>query len=508
MYLGSGGGGGAGGDGAGRDGAAGGDGAGIVYIGASTITIAGNINVKGSAGATSATAGGGHGGGGSGGAVGLYGATVTLGSSLVDATGGAGIAAGTNLAGSGGGGIGTIYVGYSSSTGSTNPAGTTAALPVFSSLATEQTQSSDTLPTNAVLAYWRMDEGYSTSVLDGYANTYTGTRSGSTLPAWKTEDLCYRGKCLYFDGSTSYVSVASSISGIKSISLWVKPISVSSAALIDLNGTARITVSSGTISTTGLSSAIVYVDGKVSSTLVANQWQNVVVTFQNTTGSAFKMGNYSSTYLNGFMDEIKLYNYTRTAAQAKADANGGGETVGQNQVYLSQNLLAYWALNESSGNAADSSGNALTLTNNGTTTYTNGRFENASTHNGSSQYLSTATTVSGVKTVTFWARPSSTTDNYINLIASTAYITSSSGVVSATGFTAPKIYVNGQLNGLVVASQWNHIVVTSDTGLSVSAFEAGRANGSYLSNTSKLDDIRLYGRAFSAFDVSGLYGYL
>lgn len=43
---------------------------------------------------------------------------------------------------------------------------------------------------------------------------------------------------------------------------------------------------------------------------------------------------------------------------------------------LIDNVLAYWKLDESSGNAADSSGNGYTLTNNGSTSYGTGKINN------------------------------------------------------------------------------------------------------------------------------------
>jgi len=173
---------------------------------------------------------------------------------------------------------------------------------------------------------------------------------------------------------------------------------------------------------------------------------------------------------------------------------------------LSNGLNGYWKLDESSGNASDSSGNGLTLTNNAITTYTPGKFANAGNFvAASSQFLSTATTISGVKTVSFWTNNASTTDEYINLIASTAYITSSSGTVSATGFTSPTIYVNGVINGTLTASVWNHVVITTNTGINANAFEVGRGNGSY--NNGKIDDVRTYNRALSNNEVSQLYNW-
>ena len=41
-----------------------------------------------------------------------------------------------------------------------------------------------------------------------YSNGPEGTLAGSTKPTWQTEDQCISGKCLYFNGTTSYVLAA------------------------------------------------------------------------------------------------------------------------------------------------------------------------------------------------------------------------------------------------------------------------------------------------------------
>jgi hypothetical protein len=66
----------------------------------------------------------------------------------------------------------------------------------------------------------------------------------------------------------------------------------------------------------------------------------------------------------GFIDEVKIYPYARTADQIKADyqkistARGASASFGPDQSYLSNGLVGYWKMDETSGtNVADSSGN-------------------------------------------------------------------------------------------------------------------------------------------------------
>ncbi len=345
-------------------------------------------------------------------------------------------------------------------------------------------------------------------------------QSGRFAPVWPNDDT--QSLLSNYSNSVtitpvSAVKLASTISGVRSVAFWVKPNAFTSTTpLVDINGTAKITTnSSGVITASGFTT--IYVNGQVGTTISANTWNYVVATHgSDISASAVKVGTVGTNYLVGFADEVKLYTSEITAAQVKANYISRGNPEGVAQVLgantqnmpaaLSNGLVGYWKLDESSGNAADSSGNSLTLTNNNTTAYAAGKFGNSASFTAASlMYLSTATAISGVKTVSFWTNNASTTDEYINLIASTAYITSSSGTVSATGFTAPTIYVNGVINGTLTASTWNQVVITSETGINATAFEVGRGNGSY--NNGKIDGVRLYNRTLSNSDVSQLYNW-
>jgi hypothetical protein len=62
---------------------------------------------------------------------------------------------------------------------------------------------------------------------------------------------------------------------------------------------------------------------------------------------------------------------------------------------LTTNLVAYWKLDEASGNASDATGNGNTLTNNGGASYSTGKINNGlGTLNGSSQNLQMGSPVS------------------------------------------------------------------------------------------------------------------
>lgn len=366
----------------------------------------------------------------------------------------------------------------------------------------------------APISYWKFDDATGTTANDS-EGSYTGTLTGSTLPSWQQNSQCVINNCLSFPGGTSgSVTVSATVPGVKSVSFWVRSAS-SSAALVDLNAAdASIIATNGVVSAPNITSPTIYVNGIAGGAFVANQWNFVTVTTASgISASVIKIGNVKGDYLAGYIDDVKFYDYQRSAGQVKSGFNSRGSSVAGASVLgaytnsvLSNGLSGYWKFDESSGNASDSSGNSLTLTNNNTTPYNTGKFANAPTFNGSNMYFNTSTSISGLYTVAFWVNPASTTDNFINL-ASGVYINASSGTISATGFTNPTIYVNGVVSSTIASGSWQHVVVTSTTPITANAFEVGRANGSYAANNSQIDDLRVYNRTFSGSDVSLLYNW-
>ena len=148
--------------------------------------------------------------------------------------------------------------------------------------------------------------------LDKDGNVHLGSNTVKDVQFYdRTKDqISY---ALDFDNSNDYVAVGTGPTSVKTVEFWVNPNSTTTE-FIDLNGSAYINVSSGTIGTTGFTSPTVYVDGAVSSTVVANKWQHIAVT--TATGlnaTALNFGKRSTSYLNGIMDEVALYSAALTA---------------------------------------------------------------------------------------------------------------------------------------------------------------------------------------------------
>jgi len=109
-----------------------------------------------------------------------------------------------------------------------------------------------------------------------YDNTTTCLAAGTATPTLTSGTARYSGSksALSFDSTSDYVTTGNIGSGIKTVEFWVYPTSTTNY-FVDLNGSAYISASGGTVSATGFTSPTIYVNGAVSSTITANTWQHI-----------------------------------------------------------------------------------------------------------------------------------------------------------------------------------------------------------------------------------------
>ncbi len=411
------------------------------------------------------------------------------------------------------------------------------------------------------IAYWKFDDATGTTAQDTTTTNADATLTGSPLPTWQTEDMCISGKCVYFGGSSSKATVATSVPGVQTVAFWVRPTAVTTVGLMDFDGgTHKISVSSGTISATGFTSPTIYVNGIVSSTLTTNQWQFVeITTGTGFTGSAIKMGFDNTNYLTGFMDDVKIYPYARSAAQVAADYNsrGNNEGVGasfggDNQRALSNGLVGYWKMDENTGTTiSDSSGNSNTSSAfTGNTAFTTGKFGYGLTFDGADDVVripeSTSTDLGATTdsyTVAIWFKTtqdvgafstgsllvkngagSSTSPFFLGL-----YGDETVNLVIGDGTHSPEIgsgttYNDGSWHQAVgvrdVGTDKIYLYIdgvlknsTADTTTATTAnnddISIGNGGASYVGDdfNGQTDSARIYNRALSSADVAALYNF-
>lgn len=438
-------------------------------------------------------------------------------------------------------------------------------------------------------AYWSFDEGYGTTAYDYTSSGKNGTLTGMSatpLPTsgWQTDDKCISGKCLAFDGTNDYVGTGTTSLNMGtsdfSISAWVKSKSTASGnnngivykrgtgysysegyRLNMPNGQFNFHIADGTnynsltignsgqyndgkwhhvtaVATRG-SEMRIYVDGvsrgSVAETNVGNINSNVDLEI------GALLGGYH--FFNGSIDEPKIYNYARTAAQVKSDYNSGLAGMGKakegvglgvgdrSDKWMTDSLLGYWKMDETSGNCVDSSGNGITGTANGTTVvpgkFGSGRQFNGTSDNVGISYTNPVTATS----VVAWFKRTGTPNGDYHIITGgqdvEISISQSGGGYIRTGVTTStmgrQVFNSG--TGLVDGN-WHQVALTYDgsslnsyidgvqtSSNSVSGNLSGTVQeiGRYLSNSyvanGIIDEVRIYGRGLSPSEIQQLYNW-
>ncbi|MDD5062975.1 MAG: DUF2341 domain-containing protein, partial [Candidatus Marinimicrobia bacterium] len=437
------------------------------------------------------------------------------------------------------------------------------------------------------VAYWSFDEGYGTTAQDRTTNNNDGSISGA---AWKTEEMCVSGKCLWF-GSSNYVSVpVSSVLNLDqtfTFSAWIYAASTDltegKAIFMRSNGSGGNELNFSVESNEKLGVLIDDTLYQPINTIPLNEWVYVAATrdgstlkfyingvLDKTTTGVTQTVNFGScntlligtdvdsgcagslgNYWPGRIDEVKIYDYARTAAQVKADYNAqggatskgtavsmGGQTSLGGLTSLSDGLVGYWKMDESSGSAVDSSGNGNTGTWNGTGShYVAGKFGNGGGFNGTDDYIeknSPSIFPSTAITTAFWIKTADSGDGIISY-ASTGgdndWLIFNSGNIAiyrAASYVTTNIAIND--------NNWHHIVVTwrssdGETKLykdGAQVYSYTLASGTAITSggcldiaaeqdavcgsreasqyhNGKIDEVRIYNRALSAAEVRQLY---
>ncbi len=279
---------------------------------------------------------------------------------------------------------------------------------------------------NGLISCWRLDENTGTSNTDSSGNNVTGTMTNT--PTWTTGKF---GSALSFTAASSqYVNLASytpTPSGAFTISAWVNPSSLASERAIYGNSSAGnflfnilatgalvLCNDSGTCTNTATSSA---------GAIVTNSWQHALVTHDGAGNYKFYVngrdvtsdgvgdfaasgntnryiGRYGSLYMQGSIDEVRVYNRTLNPTEVKTLFNWAAEPI------------AYWKLDDNTSTTAlDSSTNGYSSTLNNGPIWRPGKFGSGLRFDGSNDYIASSSSAvldtSSPFTVSLWLYPNS-----------------------------------------------------------------------------------------------------
>jgi hypothetical protein len=412
----------------------------------------------------------------------------------------------------------------------------------------------------------------------------------TSTPTRRTSESCYSNNCLEFNGSDNSVSITNTtaldldqgLAAGVSFAGWVKVSSdgetnvgqivskgdstylrttnEGSDRLVDLEASLDLASSDATVTiTNGLplnewhhvalaytddsdDEISVYIDGKLRGTSSNGSGAPA------SDGNDWLLGGSSSANFHGFIDEVRLYNYERTAQQitldytAKGTSEGASAQLGDGTLEkLNQGLVAYYPMDEAAANTCsngtndtcDKSGNGNDGAWNGDATTGSGKFGNGVSLDGTGDYVVDSNglgTFSDKITIAAWIKPSALgttrkafianesifkldidTDSKIRFLTgenwggsllknNTALTTQNWYLVTAVyDGSTKKIYLNGQLDSTIGS--------TSGSIGTSSSFYLGDYGANLNPYAGSLDEVRIYNRALSPDEVQDLYNY-
>jgi hypothetical protein len=442
----------------------------------------------------------------------------------------------------------------------------------------------------APIIHMKFDEGFGTTAQDSTSHNFDGTTVGT---AWETEDKCVSGKCLYFNGTNNRVDTSTKLTDLTSeitVSAWVYPVNPPNglgriiASTYTWNADAaqqrgwilgnffgstdqlwmRVYDSSGTSSIASLNNFFanyknkwvhvvgtykageyvrLYIDGKLA---VENTTSIVsaIAPSVNNLRLGTRADNTTQAMWDGKIDDFKIYSYALDAAQIRSEFRSRGASSGtsvslsqnsQNDDALSNGLVGYWKMDESSGSAIDSSGNSNTGTWAGTGNhYTSGKFGGGANFNGTDDYIQKTSFPTNLKTkftYSAWVKTgSSCAGNYylmeaeygeptmwiqscllkVNLrnpdgAATTIFAGNTTLAINTWYHVAStyddasdtvKIFVNGKLDGA-----GTHTSIGNQGG--GTTFDIGGRATAFFNGI--MDEVRVYNRDLSPGEISKLY---
>lgn len=415
------------------------------------------------------------------------------------------------------------------------------------------------------VAEWKFDEGIGTTIIDTSGNGNHGILgTGNSSPSWT---IGKTGRALSFGGN-DYVDVSHNINSCyNTISFWFKLNSLSTNQPIigKLYGPPitnygwGLTYKDNALRGMAASNNTEWYDNLTYNDISLDKWYHASLTFTgfsgtqtgklyingkevaSHTGTSACVGQYEfmlgtgqneipGGFLNGLLDQVKVYDYVRSPAQIAYDYNRGAP-------------LAHWKLDECQGTTIyDKSGNNLhgtlsvgasgTQTSPGTCQTTDtawgngktGKYNSSLNFDGTDDYILLPNNIfSSVQpfSVSLWAYLNNDTHRLMELRNDIKFVLRVTGT-SVQTFCG----VSWQTIGSVNLNQWQHMTITFD-GTNVVTYINGKyagyhneiptATSSYYNilgigydfksdpTNGQIDDVRIYNYALTSEQVKTLY---
>ena len=279
-------------------------------------------------------------------------------------------------------------------------------------------------------------------------------------------------------------------------------------SIIDFDGSTNITVSGGTVTTAGISSPTIYVDGVAGTTITTAKARVTITTATAINATAFDVGDG----LDGKLHLLKLLDVTWDSKEVEFDYKG--------KLYYDnkEGLLGHWILSRdhSSGRVFyDLSGNWKDGTKDNDPTFSYDQRGNLG--KGLDFRLGGGDEIrigdmGPAKSFTMWVKPSTNTTKEILRVA-TAGITiktdattgvTTNGVGGAgSSWVSPTYYMDGEIGAGGHNKIWRYLVVTQTTGMATTSFAISNAPSTdFLGICS---EVRVYDRVLTPTEIRMAY---
>jgi len=402
------------------------------------------------------------------------------------------------------------------------------------------------------VAQWSFNEGSGSVAYDATESNNDGTLQLAPAGNTATSSAWVAGKsgsALSFDGVDDYVDAGNVSSNARTVSFWLKRGDTSNKDVIDL-GTPEIKITSNAITSTGLTSPTYYIDGIQGATSIANanQWYHITITdTADISASNVDIGKASSNYFLGLIDDVRVYNYARTAEEIRLDYNAGfavrvgtgpsgGACPQDPGSCMTQGLVGYWNMDEGSGGTVyDSSNYANNGSTSGGPTWTKGKLGGALSFDGTDDDVNAGSGASlnltgNQMTLAAWVKPETMTGGLLVRSFITKgtydYALQVNRDLSGLNFSVKVgTSYNATYSTTLTSGQWYHIVGVYDGANVLIYVNGSKTTGSAVTGNmddssaqnlwmgrdggvggsryvqSLIDEVRVYNRALSAEEV-------
>lgn len=131
-----------------------------------------------------------------------------------------------------------------------------------------------------------------------------------------------------------------------------------------------------------------------------------------------------------------------------------------------------------------------------------GKVKGAMEFDGTDDWIDVGDMGTDINTIAFWIKSDSLSESIIDLDGGTHTISVSSGVISASGFSSPAIYIDGIMSQ-TIDTNWHHIIIKTSTAIDANNTDIGRISSNYFDGS--IDEVKIWNFALTEDEIKTEY---